>query len=99
MFTSSPPRVPCSTSHSSPVVGCTAAACTLRWPYDQISGSTPALPTNGLSFGTDPSALMRMIFPSPLSICCDCMRPAVIDRSPCVTNNVPSRPQFRRLPK
>ena len=53
MLISSPPRVPCSTSHSSPVAGCSVAAWTLRWPNDQISGRTPSLPTNGLSFGID----------------------------------------------
>ena len=64
MLISSPPRVPCSTSQSSPVVGCSVAAWMLRWPMDQISGLTPSLPTNGLSFGIVPSALMRTILPS-----------------------------------
>ena len=40
---------------STPVSGCRAAACTLRCPYDQISGSAPGRSTNGLSFGTEPS--------------------------------------------
>ena len=51
------------------------------------------------SFGIDPSVLIRTIFPSRPSIRCACMRPSVIDRSPCVTKSVPSRPKTRRLPK
>ena len=35
----------------------------------------------------------------PLSSFCACMRPGMIERSPCVTNSVPSRPNTRRLPK
>ena len=31
---------------------------------DQISGRASALPTNGLSFGTVPSSLMRMVLPA-----------------------------------
>src|SRR6266540_745057 len=57
MLISSPPRVPCSTDHSSPVAGFSAAPCTLRCPSDQISGRTPSLPTNGLSFGIEPDDL------------------------------------------
>ena len=43
--------------------GSRAAAWMLRWPYDQISGRAPARPTNGLSLGTEPSALIRTTLP------------------------------------
>ena len=38
-------------------------ALQVRWPWLQISGLAPVFPTNGLSFGTLPSGLMRMTLP------------------------------------
>ena len=56
--------------HSWPVAGSNVAPCRLRWPYDQISRFAPARVTNGLSGGTDPSGLIRMIFPNPVDRSC-----------------------------
>ena len=65
----------------------------------KISGFAPALPTHGLSFGTEPSALMRTTLPSVPSIRWACMRPSVIERSPPVMKSVPSRAKTSRPPK
>ncbi len=59
-----------------------SAALDVAMPYDQISARASPRPTNGLSRGTEPSALMRTILPS------------VVDRS-CARSRWPKRsPKF-----
>ena len=97
MLISSPPRGPCSCVQSSPVSGCSAAPCRLRWPYDQISGNAPSRPTNGLSAGTPPSGVMRRTLPMCVPRSCALSRCEL--RSPVVTKRLPSRANTRREPK
>jgi hypothetical protein len=59
-----------------------------------ISGCAPARPVNGLSFGIDPSALMRSTLPMLLSNCCGCGQSTEMIPRPAgtveVMNSVPS---------
>ena len=96
-LSSSPPCGPCSVAHNSPVCGCSAAPCMLRWPRLQISGRAPAVATKGLSAGTLPSASMRTTLPRWLSsVCASSLREK---RSPSTTNRRPSRANTSREPK
>ena len=70
----------------------------LRWPIDQISGFAPTVSTKGLSWGTEPSGLMRTTLPKWLFTSRACTRPSRIERSPSVTNSLPSGANTSRPP-
>ena len=90
--------MPCSVSHNSPVVGLMVRPSSLRCPYDQISGSALSLPMNGLPGAGLPSGVMRIILPRWLSSFWARSHGGDCDRSPIVTNRLPSRAMAIRPP-